>query len=85
MYDIINWQEHKGIVTGENKFGETISIEKAMVKPVIYNSEFKPLKKMEPNAYRIFPYEGKDYKTKLSIEKIKKEYPLAYQYLSKNK
>lgn len=85
MYDIINWQEHNGIVTGENKFGETISIEKAMVKPVIYNSEFKPLKKMEPNAYRIFPYEGKDYKTKISIEKIKKEYPLAYQYLSKNK
>ena len=64
---------------------DMLNLEKAMVKPIIYNREFKPLKDLTPDAYRIFPYEGKDNKTKISIKKIKTDYPLAYKYLSKNK
>ncbi|OUT19696.1 Eco57I restriction-modification methylase domain-containing protein [Campylobacter concisus] len=85
VYDIVDCSESKGIITGKNGFGETVSIEKAMVKPIIYNREFKPLKDLTPDAYRIFPYEGKEYKTKISIKKIKTDYPLTYKYLSNNK
>lgn len=85
VYDIVDYSENKGIITGKNGFGETVSIEKAMVKPIIYNREFKPLKELSPDAYRVFPYEGKNYKIKISIKKIKTDYPLTYEYLSKNK
>ena len=85
VYDIVDYSESDGVITGKNGFGEKVSIEKAMVKPVIYNREFKPLKDLIPDAYRIFPYEGADYKTKISIKKIETDYPLAYNYLSKNK
>lgn len=85
VYDIVDYKEQDGIIAGENGFGEFVKIEKEMVKPVIYNREFKPLKELVPDAYRIFPYEGEDYKTKISISTIKTNYPLAYRYLSKNK
>lgn len=85
IYDIVDYFESKGVITGKNGFGETVSIEKAMVKPIIYNREFKPLKELTPDAYRVFPYEGADHKMKISMKQIKMNYPLAYSYLSKNK
>jgi hypothetical protein len=85
VYDIVDYTETKGVISGKNGFGESVSIEKAMAKPIIYNREFKPLKDLVPDAYRLFPYEGKKHKTKVSIKKIKTDYPLTYKYLSKNK
>lgn len=85
VYDIVDYSESKDVITGRNGFGETVSIEKAMVKPIIYNREFKPLKELTPDAYRVFPYEGADHKTKISMKQIKMNYPFAYSYLSKNK
>ena len=85
VYDIVEYSENNGIITGKNGFKETVSIEKEMVKPIIYNREFKPLKDLIPDAYRVFPYEGIDNKTKISIKTVKNDYPLAYKYLSKNK
>jgi hypothetical protein len=85
VYDITDYTENNGIVIGKNGFGEEVHIEKEMVKPVVYNREFLPLKTIRPDAYRIFPYEGLDNKTKLSIKTIEKRYPLAYQYLQNNK
>lgn len=85
LYDITDYSESNGIITGKNGFGETVSIEKNKVKPIIYNREFKPLKVLTPDAYRVFPYEGKEHKTKISITKIKNNYPLAYKYLTNNK
>lgn len=85
VYDIVEYSEKNGIITGKNGFKETVSIEKEMVKPIIYNREFKPLKDLVPDAYRVFPYEGADNKTKISIKTVKNDYPLAYKYLSKNK
>ena len=84
-YDIVEYSEQDGIISGKNGFGETIQIEKEMVKPVVYNREFLPLREIIPDAYRIFPYKGADYKTKISIEEVKGKYPLAYKYLKKNK
>lgn len=85
VYDIVDYSENNGVITGKNGFGETVSIEKEMVKPIIYNRGFKPLKELVPHAYRVFPYEGVDNKTKVSIKTIKTNYPLAYRYLTKNK
>lgn len=85
VYDIVDYQERGDVIVGKNKFGETVEIEKDMVKPVIYNRKFLPLKEIVPDAYRIFPYIGDTHKIKLSIDEIKDKYPLAYEYLSDHK
>lgn len=85
MYDVVEYSESNDVITGKNGFGESVSIEKAMLKPVIYNREFKSLKKLTPSAYRIFPYGGSDFRKKMNIRSIEEHYPLAYKYLSKNK
>lgn len=84
MYDILDYSEEDGVITGRNGFCEVVSIEKEMVKPVIYNKTFKALKKLSVDAYRIFPYEGNDNRTRMTISSIKEKYPLAYAYLSNN-
>lgn len=84
VYDITNYSVVGGIITGKNGFGEDVSIEKDIVKPVIYNREFKPLKRLNPDAYRIFPYYGIDNKTKMSISYIRLNFPLAFNYLQAN-
>lgn len=84
VYDIVDYSENNGIIIGKNGFGESVSIEKGIVKPVIYNRAFKPLKKLSADAYRIFPYEGKDNKTKMTIDSIGRYFPLAYAYLIAN-
>lgn len=85
MYDIVDYQECNGVVTGKNGFGKPVKIEKEMVKPVVYNRKFLPLREIVPDAYRIFPYKGEDYKTKISFDEVKEQYPLAYKYLKSNK
>ncbi len=45
IYHIKQCQERNGFIYGKNGFGEAVCIEKDMVKPVIYNMEFLPLKK----------------------------------------
>ncbi len=84
-YDIVDYQEHDGVITGKDGFGRLVDIEKEMVKPVVYNREFLPLREIVPDAYRIFPYKGDEHKTKISIKEVKKKYPLAYKYLESNK
>ena len=84
-YDIVDYKECGDVIVGKNKFGETVEIEKDMVKPVIYNRKFLPLREIVPDAYRIFPYTGDTHKIKLSINEIKDNYPLAYEYLSSHK
>lgn len=85
LYHITQCQERNGLIYGKNGFGEAVCIEKDMVKPVIYNREFLPLKKLKPDAYCLFPYEGSKNKEKISINEIEQKYPYAYEYLSKNK
>ena len=84
-YDIVDYQEFDDVIIGKNGFGEIIKIEKEMVKPVVYNREFLPLREIVPDAYRIFPYKGDDYKTKISFDEVKEQYPLAYRYLKSRK
>jgi len=84
-YDIVDYQELNGVISGKNGFGDHVDIEKEMVKPVVYNREFLPLREIIPDTYRIFPYTGNDYKTKISIKKVQEKYPLAYKYLERNK
>lgn len=84
MYHLTNCEESGKYITGVNGFGEQVCIEKSMVKPVIYNKVFLPLKRLSADAYCIFPYKGKSHREKLSIDDIKKDYPKAYEYLSVN-
>lgn len=85
VYDIVDYYEHNGLISGKNGFGDQVDIEKEMVKPVVYNREFLPLREIVPDAYRIFPYMGDDHKTKISIKEVQEKYPLAYKYLESNK
>lgn len=85
IYHITGYVENDNYVIGENGFGETTKLEKDMVKPVIYNRTFSPLKKLIPDAFCIFPYTGANKRVKISIEEIHKTYPLTYEYLMKNK
>lgn len=85
MYHITQYYEEGNMIYGKNGFGENVVLEKEMLKPIIYNNEFLPLKKLKPDAYCLFPYTGDNNKEKLSINDIKKRYPKTYQYLSKNK
>lgn len=84
-YDIVDYQECNGVIKGKNGFGKIVEIEEEMVKPVVYNRKFLPLREVIPDAYRVFPYKGTDHKTKISIEEVKEKYPLAYKYLKRNK
>lgn len=84
IYHLTNCEEDGECIVGVNGFGEQVCIEKNMVKPVIYNKVFLPLKKLSADAYCIFPYKGKNHREKLSIDDIEKDYPKAYEYLSMN-
>lgn len=71
-------------IYGKNGFRDEVKIEKEICKPVIYNRVFSPLKKLQPDAYAIFPYVGEFNEEQLSIEEIQNQYPLAYMYLKDN-
>lgn len=71
-------------IQGKNGFQETVKIEKAAVKAVVYNRVFYPFKKVEPDAYCVFPYEGLSNKI-IPFNKLKGKYPLLYNYLKENK
>lgn len=72
-------------ITGTNGLGKRVTIEKAVVRPLIYNRAFYPLKKLTPDAYSVFPYEEKDNKTKIRYSDLSKRFPLCYAYLNENK
>ena len=85
IYHITQCYEENNMIFGKNGFGEDVCLEKDMVKPVIYNREFLPLKPLKPDAYCLFPYLGANNKVKVSINEIKDKYPKTYHYLSQNK
>lgn len=84
IYHITKCYERDEIVYGKNGFGEEVSLEKDMVRPVIYNREFLSLKTLQPDAYCLFPYAGNKNKQKVSMQEIGKLYPHTYKYLSQN-
>ena len=83
MYHLVNVHFHAGIATGKNGFGETVTVEADILRAVIYNKVFYPFKKVEPNAYCIFPYNGAS-ADPIKFDELKIRYPLAYQYLRQN-
>lgn len=83
VYHIVDCTETERLICGKNGFGETVCLERAMVKPIIYNREFLPLKTINPDAYCLFPYEGAKNKDKMSINKIQELYPHTYDYLTR--
>lgn len=83
VYHIVDCTETERLICGKNGFGETVCLERAMVKPIIYNREFLPLKTINPDAYCLFPYEGAKNKDKMSINKIQELYPHTYDYMTR--
>lgn len=71
-------------IIGTNGFGDTVKVEKDAVKAVIYNREFYPFKKVEPDAYCVFPYKGANNDI-IPFSELKDTYPLLAEYLSANK
>ena len=83
MYHLQNVQFHNGIATGKNGFGEVVTVEKDILRAVIYNKVFYPFKKVEPDAYCIFPYNGAS-ADPIKFNEMEIRYPLAYRYLKEN-
>lgn len=83
MYHLQNVRFHNGIAIGKNGFNETVTVEEDILRAVIYNKVFYPFKKVEPNAYCIFPYNGAS-ADPIRFNEIEIRYPLTYQYLKDN-
>ncbi len=67
-------------ITGTNGAGESITLEKDILRAVLYNRDFYPFMDVYPDAYSIFPYEGESTNV-LSLPFIKSNYPKLYNYL----
>ncbi|MCH5211801.1 MAG: N-6 DNA methylase [Oscillospiraceae bacterium] len=84
MYHLTNCYVEGNNIVGKNGFKETVRVEKEAVRSVIYNREFYPFKKVEPDAYCVFPYEGASNDI-IPFSQLKEIYPLLADYLSANK
>ena len=81
-YHLRNYRFSGDHIIGVNGLGETVEIEKECCRPIIYNRQFYPLKRIVPDAYAIFPYDPSNNKTKLSMTELSARYPLCHKYLS---
>lgn len=74
-------EEQNGFVVFQSKTKGKVKIERGILKPIVKVSTMKSAK--EPiKEYVIFPYQNIDGKPSIIIEeKLKKDYPLAYEYL----
>lgn len=84
IYHLTNCRVDGKFIIGRNGFKETVRVEKDAVRAVIYNREFYPFKKVEPDAYCVFPYEGASNNI-IPFSQLKERYPLLASYLSSNK
>ncbi len=69
---------------GRNGFGETVRIERDILRGVVYNREFYPFKDIVPDAWCVFPYEGAS-AVAIGYSDLKKRFPLAHEYLAANR
>lgn len=83
VYHLQDVHFENDVAIGRNGFGEIARIEKDFVRGVVYNREFYPFKKVEPEAYCLFPYEGSSNNAILFSE-VRERFPLAYSYLVAN-
>lgn len=83
-YHFMNVRFINGVAAGKNGFGETAEIEKELLRGIVYNKEFYPFMKVEPDAWCLFPYKGASSDAILYSD-LKSHYPLAYKYLEANK
>ena len=84
VYHLRNVEINENVATGVNGFGETITIEKGILRAVVYNREFYPFKEITPDAWCIFPYEGAS-SVAIGYHALEQRFPLAYAYLETNK
>lgn len=84
MYHLTNCRVEGNYIVGKNGFKETVRVEKDAVRAMIYNREFYPFKKVEPDAYCVFPYEGASNDI-IPFSQLKAKYPLLADYLTANK
>ena len=84
MYHLTDCRIDGKYIIGKNGFKETVKVEKDAVKAVVYNREFYPFKKVEPDAYCIFPYTGENNDI-IPFSKLQEKYSLLAEYLLANK
>ena len=84
VYHLRNVEFDGNEATGVNGFGETVKIEKDILRGVVYNREFYPFKEITPDAWCLFPYEGAS-AVAIGYHLLKVRFPLAYAYLERNK
>lgn len=82
VYHLKDVSFNGNIATGKNGFNDTVTVEKDILRGVVYNKIFYPFKKISPSAYCIFPYDKKG-PTFIPIKNLKQEYPILYNYLKR--
>lgn len=75
-----------GILKGKTHLEDSVQIEANACRPLICNENFYPYKSDNTKTYVIFPYEIVKGKTiEIPFSKFQQKYPLACQYLVRNK
>lgn len=75
-----------GILTGNSYLEEKFKLELDACRPLICNENFYPYRPDKGNAYIIFPYDVQaDVVTEIKFSNFKKRFPLAAEYLRRNK
>lgn len=76
----------KGIIKGKSHIEDNIEIELEACRPLICNETFYPYRNEKADVFVIFPYDVvKGVVTEIPFSTFKKRFPLAGNYLSKNK
>jgi len=85
-YQIRPTSVKKGIIRGKSHIEEDFEIELAACRPLICNENFYHYRNDNADVFVIFPYDvAKGDVTEISFSDFKKRFPLAGEYLSRNK
>jgi len=76
----------KGIIKGKSHIEDDIEIELAACRPLICNENFNPYRNEKADVFVIFPYEVENgVVTEIPFSDFRAKFPLAGDYLSRNK
>lgn len=87
VYFLFNCTENEHTITGYSKhLGETIEIEKGLLKPLLKGNDVHRYERLNTNKYVLFPYQllkegGKDKAIPYTEDDIKTLFPLGHEYI----
>jgi adenine-specific DNA-methyltransferase len=79
-------EEKNTFTVFSKKLNQNVNIEKSLLRPFVYGEDIRRYAPLRSRKLLLFPYNIKGNEAELiPVEQMKKDYPLAYEYLSKLK